>query len=42
LVDEPEERVRQEFVCKLVDEYSYSIGQMDEEKNLTENSDRGT
>ena len=38
----PEEKVRQEFVCKLVNEYEYSLEQMEEEKNLTENSDRGT
>ncbi len=38
----PEEIVRQEFVCKLINEYGYSLEQMEEEKNLTENSDRGT
>jgi len=38
----PEEIVRQNFVCELVNEYGYSLEQMEEEKNLTENSDRGT
>ncbi len=38
----PEELVRQEIVCKLVNNYWYSLKQMEEEKNLTENSDRGT
>ncbi len=37
----PEEKVRQEFVCKLVDDYGYSLEQMDEEVVLT-NSQRGT
>lgn len=31
----PEEIVRQEFVCKLVNEYWYSLEQMDEEVKLT-------
>lgn len=35
LVDEPEEKVRQEFVCKLVNEYWYSLEQMWEELKLT-------
>lgn len=38
----PEEIVRQETVCKLVNNYWYSLTQMEEEKNLTENSDRWT
>lgn len=37
----PEEKVRQEFVCKLVNEYWYSVKQMGEEILLT-NSQRGT
>lgn len=37
----PEEIVRQEFVCKLINEYGYSIEQMDEEVTLT-NASRGT
>ncbi len=37
----PEEKVRQEFVCKLVNEYFYSLDQMDEEVLLT-NSSRWT
>ncbi len=31
----PEEEVRQEFVCKLVNEYGYSLEQMGEELKLT-------
>ncbi len=34
----PEEKVRQEFVCKLVNEYKYSIEQMNEEVLLTTSS----
>lgn len=34
----PEEKVRQEFVCKLVNEYKYSIEQMNEEVLLTKSS----
>jgi type I restriction enzyme M protein len=37
----PEEIVRQEFICKLINEYGYSLGQMDEEVKLT-SSQRGT
>ena len=29
-------------MCELVNEYGYSLDQMEEELNLTENSDRGT
>lgn len=42
LVCKPEEIVRQEFVCRLYNEFGYKLEQMEEEKNLTENSDRGT
>ena len=38
---QPEEIVRQEFICKLINEYGYSISQMDEEVKLT-TSQRGT
>jgi len=37
----PEEIVRQEFVCKLINDYGYSLEQMDEEVKLT-TSQRGT
>jgi len=37
----PEEIVRQEFICKLINEYGYSLEQMDEEVKLT-SSLRGT
>ena len=38
---QPEEIVRQEFVCKLINVYGYSLSQMDEEVKLT-TSQRGT
>lgn len=41
LEETPEEKVRQEFVCKLKNEYWYSLEQMDEEVLLT-NSSRWT
>ncbi|WP_179317943.1 N-6 DNA methylase [Winogradskyella undariae] len=37
----PEEIVRQEFICKLVNDYGYSLKQMDQEVKLT-TSVRGT
>jgi len=40
LVETPEERVRQEYVCSLVNEYEYSIDQMEEE--MTPPGARGT
>lgn len=40
LVETPEERVRQEYVCSLVNEYEYSIDQMEEE--MTPPGVRGT
>lgn len=38
---QPEEVVRQEFICKLINDYGYSLSQMDEEVKLT-TSVRGT
>lgn len=35
LVETPEERVRQEYLLTLVDQYGYSLDQMDEEVNVT-------
>ena len=40
LIETPEERVRQEYVCSLVNEYEYSIEQMEEE--MTPPGARGT
>lgn len=40
LVETPEERVRQEYVCALVNEYEYSLEQMEEE--MTPPGARGT
>lgn len=42
LIETPEETVRQNFICQLVNDYGYSVDQMEQEKNLTEYSDRGT
>jgi hypothetical protein len=36
-----EEKVRQEFICRLVNDYGYSLAQMEQELNLTERSKRG-
>jgi type I restriction enzyme M protein len=41
LVNMPEEEVRQEFVCTLVNDYGYSLDQMAQEVKLT-SSQRGT
>lgn len=35
LTEKPEERVRQEYVCVLVNEYGYALDQMDEELSMT-------
>lgn len=40
LVYKPEEEVRQKYICRLVDSYGYSLGQMDQEMQVT-NSQRG-
>lgn len=40
LVSTPEERVRQEYVCRLVNHYGYDLKQMEQEKQVN-NSHRG-
>jgi type I restriction enzyme M protein len=40
LIETPQERVRQEYVCSLANEYEYSIEQMEEE--MTPPGVRGT
>lgn len=35
LIETPEERVRQEYLCILVNEYGYDLNQMDEEQSVT-------
>lgn len=40
LVLKPEEEVRQQYICRLVESYGYSLGQMDQELQVT-NSQRG-
>lgn len=41
LEDKPEEKVRQQFICDLVNDYGYTLEQMDQEIKLT-SSQRGT
>lgn len=40
LIETPEERVRQEYICSLINNYGYSEKQMDQEKQVN-NSKRG-
>lgn len=40
LVLKPEEKVRQEYICRLVNDYGFSLDQMEQEKKVT-NSSRG-
>ncbi|OWP83934.1 N-6 DNA methylase [Flavobacterium davisii] len=40
LVLKPEEKVRQEYICRLVNDYGYSLDQMEQEVQVT-NSQRG-
>lgn len=40
LVEKPEERVRQQYICRLVDSYGYALNQMDQELKVN-NSQRG-
>ena len=40
LVNKPEEQVRQQYICRLVDSYGYTLDQMAQELQVT-NSQRG-
>jgi type I restriction enzyme M protein len=40
LILKPEEKVRQEYICRLVNDYGFSLDQMEQEKKVT-NSSRG-
>lgn len=40
LVYKPEEEVRQKYICRLIDNYGYSVEQMDQEIQVS-NSQRG-
>lgn len=40
LVQTPEEKVRQEFICRLVNHYGFSLDQMEQEVKVS-NSKRG-
>ena len=42
LVLTPEEKVRQEYICRLVNHYSYSLDQMQQEITVAEGNKRGT
>ncbi|WP_036876347.1 N-6 DNA methylase [Xylanibacter oryzae] len=42
LVDKPEELVRQNYICRLVNNYGFSLEQMAQEITTTEASSRGT
>ena len=42
LKNTPEEEVRQEFICLLVNDYGFSLEQMEQEVTTTESSQRGT
>ena len=38
----PEEKVRQEYICRLVKHYGYSLDQMHQEVTVAEGNKRGT
>ncbi len=38
----PEEEVRQKYICRLVNNYGFSLDQMEQELSTTERSERGT
>lgn len=42
LVYTPEEKVRQEYICRLVTHYGYSLDQMQQEVTVAEGNKRGT
>lgn len=42
LVLTPEEKVRQEYICRLVNSYGYSLEQMVQEETVAEGNTRGT
>ncbi|MCG8384715.1 MAG: N-6 DNA methylase [Cytophagales bacterium] len=42
LVLKPEEKVRQEYICRLVNTYGYSLDQMKQELTVAEGNQRGT
>lgn len=42
LVFTPEEKVRQEYICRLVKNYGYSLDQMEQEVTVAEGNKRGT
>src|ERR1051325_6048313 len=42
LVLTPEEKVRQEYICRLVNHYCYSLDQMQQEVTVAEGNKRGT
>lgn len=42
LVYTPEEKVRQEYICRLINNYGYSLEQMQQEVTVAEGNKRGT
>lgn len=42
LILTPEEKVRQEYICRLVNNYGYSLEQMAQEETVAEGNSRGT
>lgn len=42
LVLKPEEEVRQNYICRLINNYGFSVDQMEQELTTTESSTRGT
>ncbi len=42
LILTPEEKVRQEYICRLVNNYGYSLDQMVQEETFAEENNRGT
>ena len=42
LVLTPEEKVRQDYICRLVNSYGYSLDQMKQELTVAEGNTRGT
>lgn len=42
LVYTPEEKIRQEYICRLINNYGYSLDQMQQEVTVAEGNKRGT
>ena len=42
LIKTPEENIRQQYICRLVNYYGYSLDQMQQEVKVAEGNKRGT